>query len=221
MEYFFSFWLFLWYFYGTRRGSFPSFQTNEISLGYPAGKLSIVSNNQRRNFVWVHDEEAFRRFKQRAPKFRRGTRRGSVHVIRGANFLRPPGWLRYHTSGNFSPDTWMVSMSYQWPPTSSSYSRWAFLFSSIFSPPGWLTGHTCGKLSPATWTTNSSYQWPPNALILAPWSPPNLYGPWHPSHHPPHVGCCRRISLSSEHIPLPSTNEKFFSLDLHFIPGSS
>ena len=28
--------------WGTRRGSFPSFQTNEISLGYPEGKLSIA-----------------------------------------------------------------------------------------------------------------------------------------------------------------------------------
>merc|ERR1712001_394091 len=73
VEYFFSFWLFLWYFYGTRRGSFPSFQTNEISLGYPAGTLSIVSNNP--NFVGVHDVEAFHRFKQ--TKFRWGTRRGS------------------------------------------------------------------------------------------------------------------------------------------------
>ena len=59
--------------WGTRRGSFPSFQTNEISLGYPAGKLSIVSNN--RNFGGVHEEEAFHRFKQ--TKFRWGTRRGS------------------------------------------------------------------------------------------------------------------------------------------------
>merc|ERR1712001_734761 len=73
VEYFFSFWLFLWYFYGTRRGSFPSFQTNEISLGYPAGALSIVSNNP--NFVGVPGGEAFDRFKQ--PKFRWGTRRGS------------------------------------------------------------------------------------------------------------------------------------------------
>ena len=42
---------------GTRRRSYPLFQTTEIALGYTTGKLSIVSNN--RNFVWVHDGEAF------------------------------------------------------------------------------------------------------------------------------------------------------------------
>ena len=59
--------------WGTRYGSFPSFQTTEISLGYQAGKLSIVSNNQ--NFIGVHEEEAFHRFKE--TKFRCRTRRGS------------------------------------------------------------------------------------------------------------------------------------------------
>ena len=42
---------------GTRRRSYTLFQTTEIALGYTTGKLSIVSNN--RNFVWVHDGEAF------------------------------------------------------------------------------------------------------------------------------------------------------------------
>ena len=59
--------------WGTRRGSFPSFQTTKISLGYTKRKLSIVSN--KRNFVGVHEEKAFHRFKQ--TKFRWGTRRGS------------------------------------------------------------------------------------------------------------------------------------------------
>ena len=59
--------------WGTRRGSFPSFQTTKISLGYTKRKLSIVSN--KRNFVGVPGGEAFHRFKQ--PKFRWGTQRGS------------------------------------------------------------------------------------------------------------------------------------------------